>query len=163
MRRARAFTLIELLVVIAIISVLMTILLPALAGARRQARATVGMANLRSLSQMMFAYTNDHKEELLPLNYEFHFAIYRAAQLEVLLPMIESLWMQAGPFTYYSTPSPRALWDVRHHRDMITALQRQDEEAAAEALSQDIVTASQFLKRSGHFAKPRMRQVFRPD
>jgi prepilin-type N-terminal cleavage/methylation domain-containing protein len=65
MRRARAFTLIELLVVIAIISVLMTILLPALAGARRQARATVGMANLRSVSQMMFAYTNDHKEEFL--------------------------------------------------------------------------------------------------
>ncbi len=65
MRRARAFTLIELLVVIAIISVLMTILLPALAGARRQAKSTVGMANLRSLSQMMFVYTNDHKEEFL--------------------------------------------------------------------------------------------------
>lgn len=65
MRRARAFTLIELLVVIAIISVLMTILLPALAGARRQARATVGMANLRSLTQVMFVYTNDHKEEFL--------------------------------------------------------------------------------------------------
>jgi DNA-binding GntR family transcriptional regulator len=114
-------------------------------------------------ARIVEAVQNDHKEELLPLNYEFHFTIYRAAQLEVLLPMIESLWLQAGPFTYYSTPSPRALWDVRHHRDMITALQRQDEEAAAEALSQDIVTASQFLKRSGHFAKPRVRQVFRRD
>ncbi len=62
---APAFTLIELLVVIAIISVLMTILLPGLASARRQARATVGMANLRSLSQIMFVYTNDHKEEFL--------------------------------------------------------------------------------------------------
>jgi prepilin-type N-terminal cleavage/methylation domain-containing protein len=63
--RRRAFTLIELLVVIAIISVLMTILLPGLASARRQARATVGMANLRSLSQMMFVYTNDHKDDFL--------------------------------------------------------------------------------------------------
>ncbi len=110
-------------------------------------------------AKIVVAVQNDHKEELLPLNYEFHFTIYRAAQLEVLLPMIESLWLQAGPFTYYSTPSPRALWDVRHHCDLITALRHRDEQAAGEALSQDILTASQFLKRSGHFAKPRMRQV----
>ena len=58
-RRRNAFTLIELLVVIAIIAVLMSILLPTLSGARRTAQATVGVANMRSLSQVMFAYTND--------------------------------------------------------------------------------------------------------
>ncbi|MGQ0569950.1 MAG: GntR family transcriptional regulator, partial [Armatimonadota bacterium] len=110
-------------------------------------------------ARIVQAVQSDHKEELLPLNYEFHFTIYRASKLEVLLPMIESLWLQAGPFTYYSTPSPKALWDVRHHRHLISALQRRDERAAGEALSQDILTASRFLKRSGHFAKPRVRQV----
>ncbi len=59
MRLHRAFTLIELLVVIAIIAVLIGILLPALASARRSARATVGVANLRSLSQILTMYTND--------------------------------------------------------------------------------------------------------
>ena len=58
-RRPRAFTLIELLVVIGIIAVLMSIMLPTLAGARRTARATIGVANLRSLSQVQFIYSND--------------------------------------------------------------------------------------------------------
>jgi prepilin-type N-terminal cleavage/methylation domain-containing protein len=62
---ARAFTLIELLVVITIISILMAILLPSLSIARRRAQATVGAANLRSLSQVMFVYTNDHADSFL--------------------------------------------------------------------------------------------------
>jgi prepilin-type N-terminal cleavage/methylation domain-containing protein len=61
----RAFTLIELLVVIAIISLLISLFLPALAGARRTARATVGFGNLRSLSQIMASYANDHHEAFL--------------------------------------------------------------------------------------------------
>lgn len=61
----KAFTLVELLVVITIIATLMAILLPALAGSRRQARATVGAANMRSLNQVMAVYTNDNKDAFL--------------------------------------------------------------------------------------------------
>lgn len=61
----RAFTLIEVLVVIAVIAILIGLLLPALAGARRTARATAGFANLRSLSQVMSAYTHDNREAFL--------------------------------------------------------------------------------------------------
>ena len=57
----RAFTLIELLVVMAIISILMGILLPAIAGARRQAQSTVGAANMRQLSLITTVYTTDNK------------------------------------------------------------------------------------------------------
>ena len=65
MPHRRAFTLIELLVVITIIATLMAILLPVLAGSRRQARATVGAANLRSLGQVMIIYTNDSRDQFL--------------------------------------------------------------------------------------------------
>jgi prepilin-type N-terminal cleavage/methylation domain-containing protein len=61
----RGFTLIELLVVIGIIALLMSILLPTLAGARRTARATLGVANMRSLSQVMFIYTNNYNGQFL--------------------------------------------------------------------------------------------------
>lgn len=61
----KGFTLIELLVVIGIIALLIGLLLPALGAARRTARSTVGFANLRSLSQVMAVYLNDHQEGFL--------------------------------------------------------------------------------------------------
>ena len=60
-RRPRAFTLIELLVVVAIIALLISILLPSLAGAKEQARIAKCMSNLRSLTQGALLYLGDQK------------------------------------------------------------------------------------------------------
>ena len=62
----RGFTLIELLVVIAVIALLIGILLPALAGARKAGRATGCLSNLRQMGTGLVAYNNDHKERVIP-------------------------------------------------------------------------------------------------
>ncbi len=62
MFRKKAFTLIELLVVISIIALLVSILMPALGNAKKQAKAVVCQSNLSQWSKMFLTYTLDNND-----------------------------------------------------------------------------------------------------
>jgi prepilin-type N-terminal cleavage/methylation domain-containing protein len=59
------FTLIELLVVIAVIALLISILLPALAGARNEARKLVSLINLKQMATGAVSYATEYKDTIL--------------------------------------------------------------------------------------------------
>jgi DNA-binding GntR family transcriptional regulator len=83
----------------------------------------------------------------LALNQQFHLSIYALARSWVLMPMIEALWLRAGPFMHLAQGSPGVTWDGRHHVELLRALARRDAKAARRAIQRDISMAGQNLSR----------------
>ena len=84
------------------------------------------------------------------LNQAFHFEIYNACGSPVLIPMIESLWLQSGPCTRAAifAFSEAGESDSAHfHLSMIEALTAGNAQAAREALVADISRPFAFLRK----------------
>ena len=81
----------------------------------------------------------------LRLNQSFHFTLYAASESDVLPPLIESLWLRAGPFMYFSLAAPATPWDASGHDRVIAALRRGDARATRQAIEQDIGGSATYL------------------
>jgi DNA-binding GntR family transcriptional regulator len=84
-------------------------------------------------------------------NRAFHFAIYRLSGSIVLLPIIESLWLQFGPYLRDASErfDGREGRGTNFHVAMVDALARGDGEAARAALEADIGRAFDLVMIDG--------------
>lgn len=78
-------------------------------------------------------------------NYEFHFTIYGLAEADMLLALVESVWLQFGPFMRmaYGRFGTSALED--QHEVAIAAMRRKDEFALRKAIVADIEQGMGFI------------------
>jgi DNA-binding GntR family transcriptional regulator len=101
------------------------------AGAKAAANASPVM--IRRLEAIMADYFEAAREHdlagMTTRNQEFHFTIYRAAHSPVLLRVIETLWLQFGPFLRLLTRHVEPLVQplerdsyTTHHYDILEAL-----------------------------------------
>jgi DNA-binding GntR family transcriptional regulator len=101
--------------------------------------------------QLFQALTGESIAEILTRNKQFHFKLYGAAQSEVLLPIIEGLWMQTGPFQALSLSRQKPLWRGRRHTALLKALRQRDRESVAAAIKGDIGDVAEMLMQIGVF------------
>lgn len=110
------------------------------------------LRHVESINEQMLAAVaaNDVRSYLIA-NQQFHFAIYQAAGTVEILPMVESLWVQVGPFlnavfTKYGTHNARD-----NHIEVLKALRRRDVTAAAEAIRNDLADAADVILTNEDF------------
>jgi DNA-binding GntR family transcriptional regulator len=89
--------------------------------------------------------------EALSHNMVFHFTLYRAGAKSVILPLIEMLWLQAGPSLAVSLSTPGMRWTARHHHALLAALRIGDALAARRAIVADIEETSTLLLKKAVF------------
>lgn len=88
---------------------------------------------------------------ILEQNQQFHFTLYEAAGYDLLVPMIESLWLQAGPFMYVSLSAANTVWNTSHHKVAIEAMSAGDAVATRKAIEKDVRTTARSLLQSIQF------------
>lgn len=71
-------------------------------------------------------------------NQAFHRTIYTANPDQIVMPLIESVWLQLGPILGIAMEHVSELYVVDRHREAIDALRRRDEDAVADAIAADI-------------------------
>ena len=81
-------------------------------------------------------------------NYQFHFTLYRAGASEVLVPLLESVWMQFGPFMRSVFKMEEKSDIVDKHQMTLEAIRRNDAEALGLAIRADIADGVHLLKQT---------------
>lgn len=94
-------------------------------------------------------------DRYLEANFAYKFAIYRHCGNEHLLFLIETLWLQAGPFLRKLVEGSgfRAsdILDVTWHYQAVEALEAKDAARARAAIAQDIYEATTHLLEHAQF------------
>lgn len=81
-------------------------------------------------------------------NSDFHFALYEAAEAPVLLGLVESLWLQIGPFMRVVIGRLGTSSLVDHHKEAIEALEAGDAGRLEEAIRLDLEQGMSSIARA---------------
>jgi DNA-binding GntR family transcriptional regulator len=100
----------------------------------------------RSLAEMKQSVTEHRIDDYLDAHYRFHFGIYQTARQQVILELIENVWLRCGPALTLALPDyiPN-LKRYPFHVEALAALRLGDGETAAQAIRADIESACEDL------------------
>lgn len=120
--------------------------------AARQAIDHIDTARMRRLraidAQMDAALASGDVATYMSSNYDFHFTLYEASGRPTMTRLIETLWLQFGPFmrVVYGRYGTENLVD--QHQRALTAVERRDGDELAAAIHADIDDGMGLLGRA---------------
>lgn len=79
----------------------------------------------------------DHEMQIM-LNQRFHAGIYSANPEQLVMPMVESLWLQLGPFQRVAAQYVADDYLIDRHQEILDALRKRDPIALAMAIEADV-------------------------
>ncbi|MBE7183231.1 MAG: GntR family transcriptional regulator [Methylobacterium mesophilicum] len=112
-----------------------------LAASKAAARASASLVETLEHIHARFVQAEDEAcwKDALAANQQFHFAIYEACGSDILLRLIEGLWLLAGPFINHRYPASRPVYEGLHpHAGVIEALRQGNDEEAGEWIVRDM-------------------------
>ena len=80
---------------------------------------------------------NNHRE-IVDLNQQFHYLLYNQNPYQVSIPLIESVWLQLGPYTRVALTNLKDIYLVDRHKETIKALRDRNANALTTAIEADI-------------------------
>jgi len=111
------------------------------AAARRALRAidAARLAELRKLDQAVNeAFARADIERTIEANLAFHRRLYSLAPHDVLTPLIESIWLQIGPYMRAALQGAPGYYPIDRHAEAMAAIAARDERALAAAIEADV-------------------------
>jgi DNA-binding GntR family transcriptional regulator len=103
--------------------------------------------------EMVEAEELQDRDRYIASNQHFHFTIYRAAGSEVLIPIIEMLWLQGGPYIKaVFIKGRRSKVNLSHHESILKALRRHDPSQARDMIAADITDAASHILEHANFS-----------
>jgi len=87
----------------------------------------------------------------LKLNQSMKFGIYAQCGSGVLLGLIETLWLRAGPFLRYLARDLEGLIAINYHDEALSAIASGNGEASRSAIARDILAGMDFLLAHARF------------
>lgn len=101
--------------------------------------SAVVVGHLTSIDGQMDAAIARHDLDALTiLNQDFHRALYMLNPDQAVMPLIESIWLQLGPFQRQVIRNVESYYGVDRHKQMLAALHRRDLPTLIEAVESDI-------------------------
>nr|WP_325249018.1 GntR family transcriptional regulator [Amylibacter sp.] len=127
--------------------------------AARRAVSRITPAALLNLRQVALALTsaaqNQDIDAYLLHNHDFKFGLYSACGSPSLLFLIETLWLQVGPFLRQFSGQfdndLRGILELDYHDEIVERLHAKDSDGVADLLERDIRDGFGFLMEHGRF------------